>query len=119
MFNKIDRNILIVSIIIIIVIIASGWVIYKCLNPNNPKVENTAGGLETQSTEILPNEQNNETLPVEIQAEVKATGTTGQGQLLICIDKCGDGICQGVQDDCGTGNCSCPEDKTDCPQDCK
>ena len=40
--------------------------------------------------------------------------------LLVCVDKCGDGVCQEVATDCKEGNlnCACLENITDCPQDC-
>ena len=41
--------------------------------------------------------------------------------LIICADKCGDGICQDKVVTCADGNlnCSCQESKEECPSDCK
>lgn len=44
-----------------------------------------------------------------------------KGVFSICLDKCGDGICQDTASDCKEGdfNCVCLETKAECSQDCK
>lgn len=71
-----------------------------------------------QQTETAENSQNpvlQEQLPIITSAPAK------QGGLVICSDKCGDGICQTEDLQCQGGdlNCICSETRQDCPQDCK
>ena len=52
--------------------------------------------------------------------ENKLEGNNGGGTFTVCLDKCGDGICQKPDPNCKNDlNCVCPETKTDCSEDCK
>lgn len=51
MFSKIDKKVLIVSIIALAVVLLAGFFVYKYLNLVNTKVENSAGGVQTESPE--------------------------------------------------------------------
>jgi len=72
-------------------------------------------GLYQNGRQVPVNSENQENIPV---GEVEVNGG-GQGGLVICSDKCGDGICQELEEKCSNLNCICREDKQECPQDCK
>jgi hypothetical protein len=105
-----------IILIILVIILIGGFFLFKNFN-NNSGVENSLGGINTESLNN-ENESQNETVP---QIQVEAEGQTGQGELLICVDECGNGICQEPDSDCGKDgiyNCICPENPEICPQDC-
>jgi hypothetical protein len=56
----------------------------------------------------------------EVNGADQGNGSTG---LFICADKCGDGVCQTSDPNCGESdsnlNCICPETQQECPQDCQ
>lgn len=45
--------------------------------------------------------------------------STGGGALNVCLNRCGDGICQELDSNCGRNNCICQETYQYCPRDCK
>ena len=65
------------------------------------------------------------TLIFEVELlEIKPAGNSGNsnGGLTVCLDQCGNGICEQSDPNCGKENslnCICLESKQDCPQDCK
>ena len=70
----------------------------------------------------LPPDQKEFSLPrqsSQIQ-EIKTEGIKSGGTLNVCLDQCGDGICQKTDQNCKEGNlnCLCPETLVNCPQDC-
>ena len=95
-----EKKILIISIVIIIAALgAAGFFAY---------VQNSISG-----TDNAPQ--------VQVQAEGAVTQSdNGAGMLLVCVDKCGDGVCQKSDPECKDNlNCVCLETPQDCPQDCK
>jgi len=132
MFSKIDKKVLTVALILLVIILAVGLFAYKSLNIQNPEVENSLGGVNTESPEgegqqNFPSENNQ---PINVEAEtngsqsgiqIEAEATNGGGTLTMCLDECGNGVCQAKDDECAkTGsNCVCPETSADCPTDCK
>ena len=124
-FSKIDKKILIILIIALVVILLLGIWIYRYLSAGGAKIENSAGGVQTQApaTEQNSNQNNNSPPQVQIPAGgVQSQGENGGGTLSVCLDKCGDGICQKTDPNCGKDNnlnCICPETPQECPQDCK
>lgn len=113
MFSKIDKKILIWIVIALVVILLLGLAIYRYMKEGGIKVQDTAGGIGT--------EIENNTPQVQVQPEdIQAQGANGGGTLTVCVDKCGDGICQTSDPECKDSmNCVCPENQQECPQDCK
>jgi len=124
MFMKIDKKILIILIIALIAILASAFLIYKYIGSNKTGMENTAeGSAEEQiNQENLSGDSNNDNLipQIEIEAEGITNGSNNGGTLTVCVEKCGDGVCQETNEKCQNSlNCACPETPDKCPQDCK
>ncbi len=96
MFTKIDKKILIILAIAFVIILALGFLVYKYLNFSGVEVENSAGGVKTESE-------------------------LNKGAVTVCLDECGNGKCQKLDPGCDVGslNCICAETPQDCPQDCK
>ena len=112
-----DKKFYIILPAVLILILIVGLFLFQILKNNNSGVENSLGGANTES---LNNENKNQE-EITPQIQVEAIGDTGQGELIICVDDCGNGVCQTPDDDCGkdgTYNCVCPEDAETCPQDC-
>jgi len=100
MFSKIDKKNLTIVVIFFIIGLLAGFLFVKYLKPENPNIENNS--LQT----------------VQFEAEVQ----NGGGTLTICMDECGNGVCQQPEASCldeGSISCVCLETPTDCPQDCK
>lgn len=97
------KNIITVAIIAVIIVIAAiafGWYYYSVSGPVVPADTN----------------QSENTSPEDSGIEIQTGSQTG---LNICIDKCGDGVCQKVDLKCVDNlNCICLEDTNECPQDC-
>jgi len=125
MFTKIDKKVLIILIITLIIILASVFLIYKYIGSGKTGVENTTGGVSTEEQKNQENSsKDNNTDDSTPQVEIKAEGITGDpsngGMLIVCVDKCGDGVCQPAGTACVDSlNCICAETKADCPGDCK
>lgn len=101
-FLKIDKKILIILSIILIAVLIAGFFVYKYSKEVKTKVEN----IEKETPSVNSENQQAETNP--------------QPDFTVCIDKCGDGVCQPAGAVCDNNlNCTCPETKTDCPSDCK
>jgi len=126
MFTKIDKKVLIILIIAIIAILVSAFFIYKYAGSVKNGVEDTAGGIDTegQSQQNLSEENNDDSTPqIEIKAEAVTGNSNGESMLLVCLDKCGDNICQDTEKEWTqeneNANSICPETFEECPQDCK
>jgi hypothetical protein len=119
---KLDKKVIIVLAAIIVVLIVAGAGFY------NYATKTEESNLEIFSPEEInqePNQPDN-TPKIEIpEGGIKVeggNGDSGGGGLIICLDKCGDGICQTADPDCDMNkslNCTCPENQQECPQDCK
>ena len=99
-----NKKLLIAIIVILAVVLVAGFFAYKYLNPADQPAEQSAEQPEIPQAQI----------------EVGGTQKNGGG-LSICLDKCGDNICQKSDPDCKANslNCICPETVQECPQDCK
>lgn len=124
-FTKLDKKILIILIVVSAVILVAGYFVYKYSREVEKIVQNnedeaiieTQGEQATTPETILPGlgqEQPSVNLgnpQIEIQP---------QPGLTVCVDQCGDGICQPAGTICDNDlNCICAETKADCPGDCK
>lgn len=120
-FSKVDKKVLIIAVIAVVVILLVGLVVYKYVYNSANNVQNLTDGAQSDKTPTPDSTVN--TPQVQIQAGgVQTQGGNGAGTLLVCSDKCGDGICQKTDPKCGNENnlnCVCPETPEECPQDCK
>ncbi len=122
MFSRLDFKILIILIVVLALIFLLGVGVYRYLMKNGNEIQNSAGGANTEmqsSDQDLSGqdlEQKNN-VPENNAPEVKIETKPG---LFICVDKCGDGICQTSDPECKDSmNCLCLENQQECPQDCK
>jgi|SRR3989344_2209873 len=116
MFTKIDKKILITLIIFLILIAAAVFFAYKYLVNNSPEKKITEEQEISSDISNTPEQTPNIKLQnpnIEIQG-------IGAATLTVCLDRCGDGVCQKTNDNCKDGNlnCICPETVNECPQDC-
>jgi flagellar basal body-associated protein FliL len=124
MFSKIDKKLLIILIVFFVVVLLLGYAVYKYVIIDfGTKVQNETGGAQLENTQN-PDENNNSTNSapqVEVQTDKGSANTADSGSFSVCIDECGNGICQASDPNCDkkSMNCICPEAKADCPEDCK
>jgi len=118
-----NKKILIISIIVLVVVLALGFIVYKYIVSVPVEVQNVAGGAQVQndaSDQAKPDASNPQ---IKVEAGgVEVSPKNGGGTFNICLDKCGDGICQKTDPKCGEDinlGCVCLEASQDCPQDCK
>jgi len=120
MFSKIDKKVLIFLIVILVALAIVGFFVFKYM-VNGANVENSAGGLSVES-QIIEEENNiqEETPAVQVEGVgVEVAEGDGDG-LTICLEKCGDGVCQEAGTICPDKlNCICAETPQECPSDCK
>lgn len=122
-----NKKSLIILIAVIVIILLAGAGVYLYFQAPAPSVENSAGGAETtqkEEKEGVVDGQNKASENQQYDAQIGGIKVEGgnSGGLTVCSDRCGDGVCQQADPDCGAGNnlnCVCPETKDDCPQDCK
>ena len=121
------NKLIIGGVIVFLVLMGGGFAFYNYgLNVNNDAAQQSAqentenSDQATVLTGTPESEQNPDAAGTNVGVEVEATSTSPKGMLLVCIDKCGDGICQNVAA-CEEGdmNCVCTENKQECPADCK
>ncbi len=111
-----SKKVLIISIIVLILVLGFGFLFYKSIFNKVYKTE-----IPTQQNTII-NDKPQQKPEVQFQTQsIKAQGTNGGGTLTVCLDKCGDGICQKTDPNCKSGdlNCICLETPKECPQDCR
>jgi len=108
-----DKKILFFIILIIIAAVAAAGVfVFKYLNQGSGETSTSAG--QKNPLEQTPQVQMG---GVQVEGE---NGQNNAGGLIICLDKCGDGVCQKSDPDCTDSmNCICPETAEECQQDCK
>jgi hypothetical protein len=104
------------------VLLLGGFVIYQYMIGPAAKVQNVTGGAQTgEKSSPSP------TISApQVQTPVGGAQTQGSndtaGTFSVCSDKCGDGVCQKTDPNCGKNNnlnCTCLETPQECPQDCK
>ncbi len=113
-----DKKNLIILIVIAAIVLVAGFFVFKYLGQTKgidtqnslggANVENSADQAEIPKTQI-------ETGGIQVE------GGNIKGGLIVCLDKCGDNICQKTDPNCkeNSMNCICPETHQECPQDCK
>lgn len=126
-FSKLDKKTLFILVIILIVILLVSFMVYKYVAGFKTGAQNLSSGTQIQkgsdkiSSGSAGSIANNQQVQIEVGG-VQAEGNTGLGALSVCLDKCGDGICQKTDPNCSKNNnlnCICPETPQECPQDCK
>jgi len=127
-----NKFFLITIIVILAVVLAAGFFGFKYLNQiKQVETQNSLGGANIenpaeQKTNIGAENQNSQTQTPQVQIQaggIQTEENSGGGSLSVCLDKCGDGICQKTDSECAKTNsnlnCVCAETPQDCPQDCK
>jgi len=121
-FSKADKKVLIILVVALAIILLIGFVVYKYAVGSIVKVQNLTGGAQTfQGPENTSGDQSEPAINVP-QVQIQAQGGSGVGALSVCLDKCGDDICQKIDPNCNEDsnlNCICPENSQECPQDCE
>lgn len=122
MFLRIDKKVLITVVIILTLVLVGGFVFYQYSVNSGSKTEilqEEKASLD--STETLNQKESPKTSDQVQMQRIQTQETNTGGALVVCSDKCGDGICQGLDVSCQEGNlnCICQEDLQECPQDCK
>jgi uncharacterized protein YpmB len=116
-----NKKTIIFSIIIIIIILVVGFLFF---NHAKAPTQNLESNTE-QKIEANPQNLNNNQPEIKVESpEIEISTDKGQNPsgVLVCVDKCGDSVCQTEDPNCTSNsdlNCICPEAKEDCPQDCK
>ena len=114
------KIIIIITVTAIIFISIAGFFAYNYINHFNDKAEQQMPSGDDQQ-ENLPKENisgNNDSQKADPPIDVKTEKP--KGSFTICVDQCGDRICQSESIDCSNNNlnCICPENYSECPQDC-
>lgn len=105
---KIDKKILVILLVVLLLLLIGSVGVYSYffIGKNNNQ-DDAQKNPPKNSDFILEN------------SEIEIEGSQSGG-LIICADKCGDGICQTQQETkCAKLNCTCLEDALECPADCK
>lgn len=115
MFSKIDKKILIWLIVALVIVALFGIAAYKRFAENAVEIQDFVGGDSIES----PLGENDKDIDINL-GNVEVEGDNGSGGLTICLDRCGDNVCQTQDSKCpdGSFNCPCAETPQDCPQDC-
>jgi len=126
MINK-KTSIILGIILVVLVLGGLSFYQYSVSNTNKDNLNNDDNSANVE--QINPNSNQNENQDqIQVQSDgIKVegsdnSGNTGpQGGLIVCVDKCGDGICQNSNTACDPKglNCVCQESLAECPQDCK
>ncbi len=115
-FTKINKKILIIGVILIATLIG-GFFVYKYSKDIKKETETPIEQTITPDQSQNQPQVNVENPHIKTQPQLEPSTQTG---FSVCVDKCGDGVCQPAGTICKDNlNCICAETKTDCPSDCK
>jgi len=118
MFIMVYRKGLIIAVIALVMLVIFSIIFYQYLLSKNAAKLLLLSSPTPDMTMITPSPSPS----VHVEAGgFTAEGTNGAGSFTICLDKCGDSICQKEDTACTPGdfNCTCHETPKECPQDCK
>lgn len=117
---NIDKKKSIILGIILIILVLGGLAFYQ-YSVSNVRIQEESNLLNNDTNQQNIDQDDNDTSSDnQIQLEgVEGISSGEQGGLIVCVYKCGDGICQRSDDSCKDNlNCVCTETNLDCPQDC-
>lgn len=120
-----NKKIFTYLVIITIIIVAVIFFVYQYMVNKNIEVENYTGGISTENqSSQIQNDDGTQEVPGDLDdsniIDIQAEGDNGGGTFSVCLDKCGDGVCQTSSAGCQDGlNCTCIETPQDCSQDCQ
>jgi len=111
----INKKVVIALVVVLAVVAVAVFLIFKYTSsPRETAPQDFAGAVNSGNKNSEPESQ------VNIEGmEVETEGGSSGGGLIVCLDKCGDGICQKSDSACEGMNCVCPETPQECPQDCQ
>ncbi|MBM3206053.1 MAG: hypothetical protein FJZ43_00310 [Candidatus Staskawiczbacteria bacterium] len=111
-----NKKFLLISIVGIVLAVIGALLAYSYIFQNN---ETNLDFIESKNTQNQTNNSNDSNVGID-GIELKTSNEVKEG-LIICSDKCGDGICQDKNSMCEDGslNCICIESALDCPSDCR
>lgn len=97
---KMSKNIMLIGAVILVLILGAIFLAYQY----------NLFGINKSQTENQ-----------EVQNVPDFGTTSASAFLMVCVDKCGDNVCQDTVSTCQENdlNCTCQETKQECPQDCK
>jgi|SRR3989344_77536 len=117
MFKNMNKKVLIITVVFLVLLLVGGFFTYNYFTKIKTFIPNDENSLNKQGNQQENTQNSQDQVNVDISnIEIEEGDKSG---LLICVDKCGDSICQKVEDQCNNLNCVCLEDKQECPQDCK
>jgi hypothetical protein len=127
MISKIDKKTLVIATVAIIILLLAGFSTYRHMANVAPETGNYVGENQTEQTPIITPVITGSPVPLLPQVQIKPgdvqiEGGDGKGSFSVCLDRCGDNICQTTDPNCAPGNnlsCVCEETHQSCPQDCK
>ncbi len=120
MFTKINKKIIIIFLIVLALVLVTGFVLCKYVL--GKKYLNSSNGAVIQQQQASPAPQDNSPFKINAPKTELQTPTQPKGSLMICTVRCGDGICQRAGEVCPQNdnlNYACAETHANCPQDCK
>jgi len=114
-----NKKLLAVLLIVVLIALIGGFSLYEYVFAPSEELPNNINETPIET----PVEQSNgnsveDNLQIDSNNGIEVNGGNNGG-LFICSDKCGDGICQAAQEKCDSINCTCVENVSECPQDCK
>ncbi|KKP33231.1 MAG: hypothetical protein A2312_00870 [Candidatus Staskawiczbacteria bacterium RIFOXYB2_FULL_32_9] len=117
-----NKKVLVISLVVLIIILVMGVFVFFNLKDVKAPVSNFVSEINNPENGISNNvEQKVEDPKIEIGIpEIETENGKNPPGLQICVDVCGDGVCQPVGTICKDNlNCPCEETKEYCPQDCR
>lgn len=108
---------ILITVVIVCALLVVGFFAFSYVNQPKSDVQDN----NTTSIQEEIQQENTQDSQVQFGSDSPSVEieTVQEGGLLVCADKCGDGICQESKNKCDSLNCICLEDKQECPQDCK
>lgn len=123
-----NKKNLIVILVILAIILLACFFGFKYFNNQEINVQSYVDQEATiqpeQNLENSPAPEqpvtNNNPPQVQISPPVVTEKKPVSGGLSVCVDECGNGVCQKTDPECKDNmNCICSETPQECPQDCK
>lgn len=120
MFPKIDKKILIILIIVLIAFLVAGYFVFKYTKEIRTRTQDLSDGANTEEEQSEKTEPSLDEENSAVEIEYPRIEADPESGLFICVDQCGDKVCQTSDTECKDNiNCICPETKEDCPSDCQ